>query len=203
METILAHPDLVIVSPEEHRGIWRKLHPMGEVLHLEIGMGKGQFLIEMAKRYPHILFLGLEKEASVLKKAIDKVDVKPNNLWFILGDASDLCLMFDSDEVDTLYLNFSDPWPKKRHSKRRLTDGGQLVQYQDILVSNGSIYFKTDNRHLFEFSIQMFTINHWRIEELSLNLHEDQDNIVTTEYEDRFTEKGNIIYYVRVKKWKE
>ncbi|MFA6889990.1 MAG: tRNA (guanosine(46)-N7)-methyltransferase TrmB, partial [Bacilli bacterium] len=144
-----------------------------------------------------------EKEASVLKKAIDKVDVKPNNLWFILGDASDLCLMFDSDEVDTLYLNFSDPWPKKRHSKRRLTDGGQLVQYQDILVSNGSIYFKTDNRHLFEFSIQMFTINHWRIEELSLNLHEDQDNIVTTEYEDRFTEKGNIIYYVRVKKWKE
>lgn len=206
-EVLHERSDLVILDPNTHQGKWRDLYPKAKALHLEIGMGKGQFILEMAKRNPDILFLGLEKEASVLKKATDKVEKKEDNCWFILGDAEELLSMFLPQEVDKLYLNFSDPWPKKRHTKRRLTASHHLEQYSILLSSRGTIEFKTDNRHLFEFSLKMFIEQGWMLDELSLDLHEeklgDPESLVTTEYEDRFVTKGNIIYYVRIKKWKE
>lgn len=195
------HPELIITDPISYYGKWRTLS-LNQPLHLEIGMGKGQFIVTSALNYPDNFFIGIEKEKSVLKKAIDKINEKPQNLILVLGDAKMLAKMFSEDEVDHIYLNFSDPWPKKRHTKRRLTDEVSLDSYRRILKSGGLIELKTDNRHLFEYSLQTFVKAGWMIEKLSLNLHEDETELITTEYEDRFVTEGHIIYYVKVKNGK-
>ncbi len=197
-EVINKRQDIVVLEPFLKKGKWPKDKP----LHLEIGMGKGQFLITMAKNNPDYFFLGLEKEKSVLKKALDKLLKKQDNLLFILGDAKNIEEMFASNEVDHIYLNFSDPWPKKRHLKRRLTDPQSLNFYRDILKKEGIIEFKTDNRALFTFSLRMFVEASWKILDLSLNLHEDKQDIITTEYEDKFVSENKIIYYVKVQNGK-
>jgi tRNA (guanine-N7-)-methyltransferase len=202
-ERLQARTDLVVFAPENYRGKWREQFHNDNPIYLEIGMGKGKFIIENALRYPDINFIGLEKEKSVLVRAVEKVEVRPSNLLMISADAVNILNMFAEKEITKIFLNFSDPWPKSRHTKRRLTYSSNLDNYQKILIDEGTIAFKTDNRHLFEYSLTSFTSQGFQMVDLSLNLHEDKDDIITTEYEDRFTEKGNIIYFVEVKKWKE
>lgn len=189
-----------INDPESYKGSFNKLFGNKKPIHLEIGMGKGNFIIEMAKRNPDINFIGLEKFDSVLVKAVEKLEsIELDNLKLIWYDAATIDNLFDK-EIDTLYLNFSDPWPKKRHAKRRLTHESFLEKYDKIFKNTNNIIMKTDNRKLFEYSVKSFTDYGYKIEDISLDLHSDEVDIVETEYEKKFTKKGNVIYKVNVKK---
>ena len=189
-----------IDKPASYIGHFKELFKNDNPIHLEIGMGKGNFIIEMAKRYPDINFIGLEKFDSVLVKATEKLnDIELSNLKLIWYDAAGIGRLFDH-EIDTLYLNFSDPWPKKRHAKRRLTHESFLELYDKIFKKENNIIMKTDNRKLFEYSVKSFTDYGYKIEDISLDLHSDEVDIVETEYEKKFTKKGNVIYKVNVKK---
>lgn len=189
-----------INDPESYKGSFNKLFNNKKPIHLEIGMGKGNFIIEMAKRNPDINFIGLEKFDSVLVKAVEKLEsIELDNLKLIWYDAATIDNLFDK-EIDTLYLNFSDPWPKKRHAKRRLTHESFLEKYDKIFKKENNIIMKTDNRKLFEYSVKSFTDYGYKIEDISLDLHSDEVDIVETEYEKKFTKKGNVIYKVNVKK---
>ena len=189
-----------IEKPEEDKGRYNELFKNNNPIHLEIGMGKGNFIIEMAKRYPDINFIGLEKFDSILVKATKKLEnIDIPNLKLILYDAANIDKIFDK-EIDTIYLNFSDPWPKKRHAKRRLTSEVFLEKYDKIFKNDNNIIMKTDNRKLFEYSLKSMTDYGYKIEDISLNLHEDEIDIVETEYEHKFVSKGNTIYQVNVKK---
>ena len=189
-----------IDDPESYKGSFNKLFNNKKPIHLEIGMGKGNFIIEMAKRNPDINFIGLEKFDSVLVKAVEKLnDIELDNLKLIWYDAATIDKVFDH-EIDTLYLNFSDPWPKKRHAKRRLTHESFLEKYDNIFKKGNNIIMKTDNRKLFEYSVKSFTDYGYKIDDISLDLHSDEVDIVETEYEKKFTKKGNVIYKVNVRK---
>ena len=168
-------------------------------VHIEIGMGKGDFIIGMAKKYPNINFIGIEKFDSVIVRAIEKIDDIPN-LRLIRMDATDIEKVFYK-EIDTIYLNFSDPWPKKRHESRRLTSLNFLKKYDNLFKSDKNIIMKTDNRKLFEYSIMSFTNYGYKIEDLSLNLYDDDISLnIATEYEKKFVSLGMPIYKVNVKK---
>lgn len=170
-------------------------------LHVEIGCGKGDFAINMAIKYPNINFIAIEKYDSVLVRAIQKVEeLNISNLYFMRIDAKEIEKYFNK-EVDVLYLNFSDPWPKKRHSERRLTSKTFLDKYDSIFKGEKIIKMKTDNRKLFEFSLIEFVSKGYLFEDISLDLYNDdiKDN-VPTEYETRFANMGNVIYQVSVKK---
>lgn len=170
-------------------------------IYLEIGMGKGDFIIANAMKYPNINFIGIEKYASVMVRAVQKlIDVELPNLKLIHMDANEIDQVF-SNNIELLYLNFSDPWPKKRHALRRLTSPYYLKKYDVILNHPRHIIMKTDNRKLMEYSIKSFTDNGYHIENLCLNLYEEdiKDNI-PTEYEKKFVAKGCPIYKIEVKK---
>ena len=190
----------VIKNPEEYRGKYNLLFGNNNSIHIEIGMGKGDFIINMAKKYSKINFIGIEKFDSVLVRAIEKVNEDIPNLRFIRMDATDIENIFYK-EIDTLYLNFSDPWPKNRHEHRRLTSERFLKRYDNLFNNEKNIIMKTDNRKLFEFSIISFTNYKYKIEEISLDLYNDdiKDN-VQTEYEKKFHDKGFPIYKIVVKK---
>ena len=190
----------VIKDYEEYRGKYNKVFNNNNPIHIEIGMGKGDFIINMAKKYPNINFIGVEKFDSVLVRALEKLNEHIPNLRFIRMDATDIDKVFYK-EIETIYLNFSDPWPKARHEHRRLTSERFLKRYDDLFVKNKTIIMKTDNRKLFEFSIISFTNYNYKIEELSLNMYDDntKDNI-QTEYEKKFHEKGFPIYKIIVRK---
>ena len=177
-----------------------KVFPKVQPIHIEIGMGKGKFITELAKRNPDINYIGLEKFESVLLQACKKHETAPDNLRLICVDAENLDKIFKPNTIDKIYLNFSDPWPKTRHEKRRLTSEKFIKLYEQITKKPTTIEFKTDNRALFEYSIKSFNEQHYHFERISLNLHEDEQDLVTTEYEDRFSEKGNPIYFMEVKK---
>lgn len=185
--------------PESHRGQWEEIFPTKQPLHIEIGMGKGQFIMGMANRNPEVNYLGIEKYTSVLLRAIQKMEVEPvDNLRFLCFNAENIHEIFASGEVDRIYLNFSDPWPKDRHAKRRLTSSNFLEKYYEILAPEGQIEFKTDNRGLFDFSVEEIkNSDTWEILEITYDLHHDdamnQGNIMT-EYEEKFSSKGNPIY---------
>lgn len=198
---IIGCSSYVIHNPEIYRGRFQEFFGNNHDIHIEIGMGKGKFIIENAKRYPEINFIGIEKYDSVLVRAIQKLEeVDLPNLRFIRYDANDIEELFEKD-VTALYLNFSDPWPKARHERRRLTSVDFLKKYDAIFCDKKTIIQKTDNRNLFEFSIKSFTDYGYHIDEMSLNLHEDTfiDNI-ETEYEEKFVSRGCIIYKVEVSK---
>lgn len=200
LETIESFPNIVIPNPTSYKGKWNTLFKNDNPIYLEIGMGKGKFIIEHAKRNPDINYLGLELEESVLVRAVEKLEDNPlPNLLLIHIDAFLVNDIFEKGEITKLFLNFSDPWPKTRHIKRRLTCNKILQEYCNILKKDGTIEFKTDNRKLFEYSLQEFVLNKLPIEDLSLNLHEDKEDIVTTEYEDKFVAKGNVIYFIEVR----
>ncbi|MFT8458654.1 MAG: tRNA (guanosine(46)-N7)-methyltransferase TrmB [Liquorilactobacillus ghanensis] len=198
---IAANPDLIVTDPAALKGIWQSRFSRSAPLYLEIGMGKGNFIIEMAKQHPENNYLGMEVQttvaAVVLKKLLAQSASLPN-LQLIVGDGRLLTEFFAENEITGIYLNFSDPWPKKKQAKRRLTYHTFLQQYRQVLVKNGQIEFKTDNQGLFEFSLQsmnnfgMYFVGVW------LNLHqsEENENNVLTEYEAKFSQKGQPIYKV-------
>ena len=168
-------------------------------LYIEIGCGKGDFIIENALRNPDINYIGIEKYESVLVRALQKVDIIPPNLRFMCIDALTLSDYFNHN-VDQIFLNFSDPWPKKRHAKRRLTSPIFLDLYNKISRDSINIKMKTDNKGLFAYSIKEFNNNGFYIEDISLDLPEDYENNVMTEYEKKFRKNGISINYINVKK---
>ena len=189
-----------IDNPSEYKGKYNKLFGNSNPIHLEIGMGKGDFIIGMAKKYPDINFIGMEKFDSVLVKATKKLEgTQLPNLRLLWFDADKVEEVFDK-EIDTLYLNFSDPWPKKKHAKRRLTHESFLKKYDNIFKKGNNIIMKTDNRKLFEYSVKSMTDYGYKIEDISFDLHSDEVDIVETEYEKKFVAKGNVIYKVNVNK---
>ena len=199
LEKIQEYPNIVIQNASSYQGKWNTLFKNNNPIYLEIGMGKGKFIIENAKRNPNINYIGLELQESVLVRALEKLIDEPlNNLLLLHEDAFELNNIFQDREIDKIFLTFSDPWPKSRHAKRRLTCNNILNSYRKALKINGSLEFKTDNRKLFEYSILEFINNGLEFKDLSLNLHEDKEDIITTEYEDKFTAKGNVIYFVEV-----
>lgn len=197
---IIANSDYIIKDSYNFKGNWDKVFKNNNPIYLEIGMGKGDFIKQNALKYPNINFIGIEKFDSIIALAVKKMECDIPNLKLIRMDALDIENVFDR-EIDKIYLNFSDPWPKPRHEKRRLTSDVFLQKYENIFKNKCVIEMKTDNRKLFEYSIVSFNRNHYSIKEISLNLHEDKeiDNIMT-EYEKKFSEKGNNIYYIKIVK---
>lgn len=190
----------IINNPENYKGKFNTLFNNKNEIHLEIGMGKGDFIINMAKKYPNINFIGIERFDSVILRATQKLENENiNNLKLIRFDATEIENIFDK-EIATLYLNFSDPWPKNRHEDRRLTSTKFLKRYENIFKGNYHIIQKTDNRKLFEFSLISYVENNYKIKTISLNLHEDKIDNVETEYEKRFVSLGMPIYMVEVYK---
>lgn len=190
----------IIKNPENYKGKYKTLFNNNNPIHLEIGMGKGDFIIEMASKYPNINFIGIEKFDSVILRATQKLEgITLPNLKLIRFDATEIKNIFDK-EIDTIYLNFSDPWPKNRHEDRRLTSQKFLKRYDFIFKKTNHIIQKTDNRHLFEFSLKSFTDYNYKIKSISLDLHKDEIDNVETEYEKRFVSLGYPIYMVEVKK---
>lgn len=195
-EIMEAHPERIILEPKAHKGAWKTRFGNPNPVHLEIGMGKGQFVLGMARQHPDVNFIGMECYDSVAVRALQRVlEDPPPNLQLVRGNALDLLDLFEAGEVDRLYLNFSDPWPRKAHAKRRLTHRTFLERYQTILAAGAEIHVKTDNRGLFEFTLQHLNEHGMAFEALSLDLHaaEPEDN-VRTEYEENWSAKGYPIY---------
>ena len=197
---IIENSPFIIKEYKEYKGKYKTLFNNDNPIHIEIGMGKGDFIIGMAKKYPEINFIGIEKFDSVIVRAIEKINEEIPNLRLIRMDATEIEDVFEK-EIDTLYLNFSDPWPKNRHSDRRLTSLKFLKRYDNIFENQKNIIMKTDNRKLFEFSLIEFNNYNYKFELISLDLYNDdlKDN-VQTEYERKFHNLGFPIYKVIVKK---
>ena len=197
-ELLEAHPQYVILNPADAKGRWQEIFGNDHPIHVEVGSGKGAFVSGMAKANPEINYIGIDIQKSVLSYALDKVlatDVP--NIKLLWVDGTDLTDYFEEGEIDRLYLNFSDPWPKKRHEKRRLTYQSFLATYQQILPENGEIHFKTDNRGLFEYSLVSFSQYGMKLKGVWLDLHaSDFEDNVLTEYEQKFANKGQVIYRV-------
>lgn len=179
----------------ELKGKWNKYFKNNNPIYIEIGMGKGQFVIENAIKYPNINFIGIEKYDSVIAKALKKIPDGLNNLAMIRANALDIDQIFDH-EIDHIYLNFSDPWPKNRHHLRRLTSRVFLEKYDSIFKDEKVIEMRTDNRNLFEYSLVSFSEYGYILNKVSLDFHKDEEVEITTEYEDKFTKEGLPIYYV-------
>ena len=195
-ETIIEN-QFSIQQPEQMKGKWHEVFQNDHPIHIEVGMGKGQFIIEMARRNPEVNYIGIEKYSSVLVRAVEKLeDFEQDNLRLIRMDAENIEEVFDKDEVDRIYLNFSDPWPKDRHAKRRLTSKQFFERYDGILKKDGIVEFKTDNRELFEFSLEEVKEKDWELLVYTFDLHHQEDMMegnVMTEYEEKFSSMGNPI----------
>lgn len=197
--TLKAH-DAVIKQPEKKKGCWNQEFGNNKPVYIEIGMGKGRFLLNMAAGHPDINFVGIERYSSVLLRATELFDTEEfcelKNVRFICMDAHELQNVFAPGEVARIYLNFSDPWPKARHARRRLTSKEFLSCYEGVLTAGGKVEFKTDNTGLFNFSLQQVKEAGWVLEEFTYDLHHNEamnrGNIMT-EYEEKFSEKGNPI----------
>ena len=205
-EAVAASP-CCVQEIHAHRGHWRELFPGKKRLSLEIGCGKGNFLIRTAELHPGEAFLGIEQSSTVLYKALKKLgDVPPDNLRFLCTDAMILTELFAPGELDGIYLNFSDPWPKERHRERRLTSAAFLRRYEEVLAEDAVIAFKTDNRALFDFSLEEAARAGWRVVALTHDLHADEamrEGNVMTEYEERFVSAGHPVCKYIIKCQKE
>lgn len=194
---IESHPTIVIPTPEDYVGKWHEVFGNTNPLHIEVGTGKGQFITGMALQNPEINYIGIELYDSVIVSALENaIEAKsPANLRLLKVNGADLNKYFAKNDVSRVYLNFSDPWPKVRHAKRRLTHEGFLKRYEDVLVDEGAIHFKTDNRGLFEYSLTSISAYGMLLTDVSLDLHATmpEDNIMT-EYEEKFSAKGQPIY---------
>lgn len=189
----------LVKNPCEYKGRWRELFNNDNPIYIEIGMGKGKFIIDNAINYPNINFIGIEKYDSVIAKGLLKVPEGLNNLVMVRADALGINDIFDK-EIDKIYLNFSDPWPKNRHSLRRLSSRVFLEKYESIFKSSKNIEMRTDNRELFQYSLVSFSLFGYTLEKVSLDLHNDDMPEITTEYEDKFSSNGSPIYYVMCNK---
>ena len=188
--------DFHVHEPLTHAGHWHGLYARPEQpLHLELGCGKGGFLRKNAEAYPDVNFIGIERQETVVAMAARRADEELPNLAFVWDNASNLSDLFEVGEFQRLYLNFSDPWPKKRTYKRRLTYRGFLQEYRRIMGEDAEIFFKTDNRGLFEFSLNEFCADDWKLSNISLDLHNsDYEGNIMTEYEEKFSSRGMPIY---------
>ena len=197
---VIASCPFVVQEPESCRGRWAEIFGNENPIHIEVGMGKGRFLMDMAVLHPEINYVGIEMYDSVLLRAVqkrEKLETEIKNLFFIRMDARQLPEVFAEGEVDRIYLNFSDPWPKARHARRRLTSNEFFKLYDQVLTADGTVEFKTDNRPLFDFSVEeLETSELFVLDQLSYDLHNDntmnQGNIMT-EYEAKFSSMGNPI----------
>ncbi|EAF8670308.1 tRNA (guanosine(46)-N7)-methyltransferase TrmB [Listeria monocytogenes] len=194
-------PAIYIKNPEDSKGQWREVFGNDNPVHIEIGSGKGQFISGMAKANPEINYIGIEMIESVLVSALDKaIEADVSNLRLVARDAKLLEECFEKGEIAQIYLNFSDPWPKKRHTKRRLTNPTFLTIYERLLPEAGEIHFKTDNRSLFEYSLVAFSEYNMLLTFVSLDLHNsDYEGNIKTEYEEKFSAKGFPIYRLEAK----
>ena len=196
----IADSAYVIQNPEKRRGCWQEVFGNQNPVQIEVGMGKGRFIMDMARLHPEVNYIGIEMYDSVLLRAVQKIEQleeKLPNLYFIRTDARNLPEIFGKEEVDRIYLNFSDPWPKDRHTKRRLTSRQFLERYDQILVKHGQVEFKTDNRPLFEFSLDEIREAGWTLLAHTFDLHHDKQMMegnVMTEYEEKFSSAGNPIH---------
>ncbi|AOM82129.1 tRNA (guanosine(46)-N7)-methyltransferase TrmB [Salisediminibacterium beveridgei] len=195
-EYMAKFPNVVSENPSANQGRWREYFQQEGPLHVEVGTGKGRFITEMARQHPDILFIGVEKYSSVLVTGVQRVEGNPPaNLRLIEADVNDIEDLFTPREIDRLYINFTDPWPKKRHAKRRLTHGDFLQKYDRVLTDDGEIHFKTDNQGLFEYSLGSMSQHGLAFKNVSLDLHRsDVKHNVMTEYEEKFAGKGMRIY---------
>ena len=202
-EELERQTDLVVLEPHHWRGRWHEFFGNDRPIHLEIGMGKGKFISEMCLRHPDINFIGMDIYDELLRRSSEKIRAlreadagAADNVALVRGNAEYLELMFDEGELERIYLNFSDPWPKKKHVKRRLTHPRFLLKYKRVLGPRGEIHFKTDSALLFEYSLNSFADMGIRLRNITLDLHRDgtRDDLVMTEYEMRFVGLGQPIY---------
>lgn len=198
-----------IKNPKDNKGKWKQVFNNENPIYIEIGMGKGQFILNNAIRNKQINYIGIEKFSSVMYRALQRKDDfftkeknELNNIRFLRYDAEYIEDIFSKDEVSRIYLNFSDPWPKEKHAKRRLTSKNFFERYSKILDKEGEIIFKTDNKALFDFTVDTIKEIKWRIKEITYDLHNSEyieDNIMT-EYESKFVLEGKKIYRLKVKR---
>lgn len=195
------HSEYVILEPEKVRGNWQSVFGNDNPIHIEVGSGKGAFITGMALQNPDINYIGIDIQVSVLSYALDKViESQAPNVRLLLVDGSSLTNYFNDGEISLLYLNFSDPWPKTKHEKRRLTYKSFLDTYRQILPENGEIHFKTDNRGLFEYSLSSMSQYGMVLNHVWLDLHaSDYEGNVMTEYEAKFSSMGQVIYRLEAK----
>lgn len=197
---VIADSRFVVQNPDSQRGKWAEVFTNNHPVWIEVGMGKGRFIMDMARLHPDINFIGIEMYDSVLLRAVQKreqMEEELSNLYFIRMDARNLPEVFAQGEVDRIFLNFSDPWPKERHAKRRLTSRQFLERYDQILAEDGQVEFKTDNRGLFEFSLQEVEETKWQLLASTFDLHHESEMVrgnVMTEYEEKFSSMGNPIH---------
>ena len=187
-----------IQEPMAEKGRWHLIFGNENPIHIEIGMGKGQFIMKLAKEHPDINYIGIERYSSVLLRALQKMEIEPlPNIRFLCMDASIITEVFDKEEVAKIYLNFSDPWPKERHAKRRLTSRQFFERYDKILAGNGVVEVKTDNDDLFAFSMEEVAEAGWTLDAHTFDLHHDpvlNEGNVMTEYEEKFSSLGHPIH---------
>ena len=195
---VMVENEYVFTEPEGMKGTWHEVFGNDNPVRIEIGMGKGRFISTLAAQNPDINYVGIEKYSSVLIRAIEKCkELDVPNLRFIRMDAEYICDVFEKGEVDRIYLNFSDPWPKDRHVKRRLTSKQFFQRYDAILKEDGIVEFKTDNDSLFQFSLEQVAEAEWHLTEQTWDLHRDERLMkgnVMTEYEEKFSAMGNPIH---------
>ena len=196
-EEAVAASEFVVQKPEELRGKWCDFFKNDRPIYIEIGMGKGRFIMETASLHPDINYIGMERSSSVALRAVQKMEEAPmTNLRFICADAGRLEEYFAPGEISKIYLNFSDPWPKKRHANRRLTFPRFLRHYETVLENGGTLEFKTDNTVLFDYSLESLEHEGWDILALTRDLHHDpvmNEGNIMTEYEEKFSAQGNPI----------
>ncbi|MFW7948804.1 tRNA (guanosine(46)-N7)-methyltransferase TrmB [Vagococcus fluvialis] len=195
-ETILQHPNYILTDGSDWKGKWRERFLKAQPLHIEVGSGKGQFIVEMAKAHPEINYIGIEMQTNAIISILEKqLEEQLPNLQLLLVDGADLTDYFSDGEVDQVYLNFSDPWPKTRHEKRRLTYKTFLRTYETIAKPKAELHFKTDNQKLFEYSLASVTWYGMTLKKVWLDLHaSDFEGNIMTEYEEKFSSKGQPIY---------
>ena len=199
-DVIRQHP-IAVKDEKEQKGKWKQLFGNDNPVYIEIGMGKGQFILTLAKQNPDVNYIGIERYSSVLLRALEKFDTEEycelRNIRFVCMNAMEIAEVFEPGEVDRIYLNFSDPWPKARHANRRLTSVKFLEQYEKVLAEGGLIEFKTDNRPLFEFSLEQVEEAGWKLLAHTFDLHHEdamKEGNVMTEYEEKFSSMGNPIH---------
>ena len=196
-EETIAESPYVIQEPELHKSSWNQVFGNDNPIQIEVGMGKGRFIMELAKQNPDINYIGIERYSSVLLRGLQKrAQLELNNIYFMCIDAKNMADYFAPGEVNKIYLNFSDPWPKDRHAKRRLTSPDFMAVYSQILAGHGTVEFKTDNKGLFDYSLEAIPEAGWTITAHTFDLHHDpvmSVGNVMTEYEEKFSSMGNPI----------
>lgn len=195
----IAESKYCVTNPKEYKGRWKQLFENENPIHIEVGMGKGKFIMRMAEAHPEINYIGIEMYSSVLIRAIEQAEALEEsgtvrkNFIFIRMDARELTDVFGPEEIGKVYLNFSDPWPKERHAKRRLTSVDFLKRYEQILPAEAKVEFKTDNTSLFDFSLEQVEASGWKLLSYTRDLHNDTEmnaGNIMTEYEEKFTAQG-------------